>query len=63
MMRLIEFQQKNEYDITFYFLNKDYSFTVQGIDTKSCIHGVLMKGSLSQTFHLGISSYFMIKNG
>ena len=49
----------------FYFLNKDYSFDIEGIDMKFLTYtlGVLMEGSVSQNVYLCPSSYFMIKNG
>ena len=49
----------------FYFLNKDYSFAIEGIDMTFLTHtlGVLIEGSVSQNFYLGPSSYLMITNG
>ena len=53
------------YYFYFYFLNRDISFTMQGIILKFSTHipKVLMEGSLSQIFYLALSSNFILKNG
>ena len=49
----------------FYFFNKDISFVSLDIIMKfwTVIHKVLIEGSVSQIFCLGLSSHFMLKNG
>ena len=49
----------------FYFLNKDISITIQVIDLKFsvCDPHITLEGSVSQNFDLGLSFYFMSKNG
>ena len=49
----------------FFFLNMDISLRICIPDMKFCIvdHKVLLEGSVSQIFYLGLSFYFMLKNG
>ena len=49
----------------FYFLNMDISLGNCFPTMTFCIvgHKMLMEGSMSQNLYLGLSFYFMIKNG
>ena len=49
----------------FYFLNMDISLGICFPGMKFCIvgHKVLLEGTVSQIFDLGLSFYFMLKNG
>ena len=42
-----------------YFLNKDISVTIYNtsLEFKICIHEIIMEGSMSQIFDLGLSFY------
>ena len=49
----------------FYFLNMDISLDSCVPELKFCIvgHKIPLEGSMSQIFYLGLSLYFMLKNG
>ena len=49
----------------FYFLNMDISLGICFPGMTFCIvgHKVLLEGTVSQIFDLGLSFYFMLKNG
>ena len=49
----------------FYFLNIDISVAIKVFDLKFsvCVLGIVFEGSMSQIFYLGLSFYFMSKNG
>ena len=49
----------------FYFLNIDISLCICFPRLKFCMvgHKVVLEGTVSQIFDLGLSSYFMLKNG
>ena len=49
----------------FYFLNMDISLGIYFPGMTFCIvgHKVLLEGTVSQIFDLGLSFYFMLKNG
>ena len=46
-------------------MNKDYSLNLHGINMKFETHtlGILIEGTVSQIFYLGLTFYFMVKNG
>ena len=49
----------------FYFLNMDISLGICLLSMKFCTvsHRILLEGSVSQIFYLGLSFYFMPKKG
>ena len=49
----------------FYFLNMDISLNIQTLAIKfyTGVLNIPLEGSVSQIFYLGLSFYFMIKNG
>ena len=49
----------------FYFLNKDFSLNIVVNVLKSFtdVKNILIEGSVSQIFDLGLGFYFMLKNG
>ena len=49
----------------FYFLNMDIALGICLPSMKFCTvsHRILLEGSVSQIFYLGLSFYFMPKNG
>ena len=49
----------------FYFLNMDISLCICFLRLKFCMLGykVVLEGTVSQIFYLGLRFYFMLKNG
>ena len=47
----------------FYVLNMDISLRFPGMKFCTVGHKVLLEGTVSQFFDLGLSFYFMLKNG
>ena len=49
----------------FYFLNMDISLGICFPKMKLCIvgHKILLEGTVFQIYYLGLSFYFMLKNG